>query len=312
MDLRNQEELLKKKEKLEAYLLENPKTELFGWYARQNMEAGELDRALKICRLGLESVESRGLLYKLMGEIFLAKGDVTRSMQHFVECILTREPFPGVIIEVLKNLGNTMEMEQRAFLLKLLNDTIPGHPEAVRFFKKHPEAMSVAANGSQFEGLQRLATSLQQSAMVEVITEDEPADTETELIESTAEASSAATETPTEPESEPLVEKAAEKEPQPVKAEEKPPIEIPKRQPIPPAPNPWQERPKRKLTHPQEKQVKHNITRSMATFTLLHIFKSQGMYENALEVLQLLKEKSSNPERIQQEEKEIRELMSQS
>ena len=47
----------------------------------------------------------------------------------------------------------------------------------------------------------------------------------------------------------------------------------------------------------------------MATFTLMQIFKSQGMYENALEVLQLLREKSSNVERIDNEEKEILELL---
>ena len=54
MDARNRDELLKKKENLEAYLLDNPQSSLYAWYARQNMEAGELDRALKICRLGIK------------------------------------------------------------------------------------------------------------------------------------------------------------------------------------------------------------------------------------------------------------------
>ena len=47
----------------------------------------------------------------------------------------------------------------------------------------------------------------------------------------------------------------------------------------------------------------------MAPFTLMEIFKDQGMYENALEVLTFLREKSSDTERIDQEEKEIRELL---
>jgi hypothetical protein len=70
-------------------------------------------------------------------------------------------------------------------------------------------------------------------------------------------------------------------------------------------------KPKEKSPPRQAPAVKHNITRSMATFTLMQIFKDQGMYENALEVLQFLREKSTNEERIENEEKEIRELMEQ-
>ena len=47
----------------------------------------------------------------------------------------------------------------------------------------------------------------------------------------------------------------------------------------------------------------------MATFTLMQIFKDQGMYDNSLEVLQFLREKSTNLERIEKEEKEVRDLI---
>lgn len=288
------DELLKKKEKLEAYLLENPQSNLYAWYARQNMEAGELDRALKICRLGVQEAKNKGIYHKLMGEIHMAKGDVTQAMQHFVECVLTREPFPGVIIEVIKNFHDTLSMEQTAFLIKLLNLAAPGHPQVRSFYQKHPEAIELNMNSDELDFLQSLATKLQQSAMVEVV-EEEAAEAEIANIpeEQDPEASLP-----------PFLEHEAEVEAEPA-APESPPAapEVKVKRTMPPPP------PKRKPLPSKDPAVKHNITRSMATFTLMQIFKSQGMYENALEVLQLLRDKSSNLERIEKEEKEIHELM---
>ncbi|MCF7823082.1 MAG: hypothetical protein K9N35_02830 [Candidatus Marinimicrobia bacterium] len=276
---------MKKQENLEAYLLANPQSELFAWYARQNMEAGELDRALKICRLGMQAAVSKGVLLKLIGEIYMAKGEVTQAMKYFVECILTKEPFPGVIIEVVKNMGDTMEAEQIAFLVHLLNKALPGHPDATRFYKKYPSARNLAVQPGQYKFLEDLAGSLEISSMIEVVDEEE---TEPQLI--SAEADVDDTET-AQVGTAPTVDANTEIKTEPVPE-------------APVAPQPV----KRPVTR-QDPTVKHNITRSMATFTLMQIFKSQGLYENALEVLLLLREKSSNLERIDQEEKEIRELM---
>jgi len=285
VDARNHDELLRKQEKLEAYLLENPQSDLFAWYARQNMEAGELDRALKICRLGIQYTVSKGVLLKLMGEIYMARGEVTQSMKYFVECILTREPFPGVIIEVVKNLGDTMDAEQIAFLIHLLNKALPGHPDATRFYKKYPSARNFIVQAGQYHYLENLVDSLEKSLMVEVI-EDEKEDTPTltSPLEPVA--------TTPKPEIAVTAKEVAETEKEEADLE---PQKAPK--------------PQKRFVPRQDPTVKHNITRSMATFTLMQIFKSQGLYENALEVLQLLKEKSSNLERIESEEKEIRELM---
>ena len=310
MDVRNRDELLKKQENLEAYLLENPHSALFAWYARQNMEAGELNRALSICLLGLPTVEHKGVLHKLLGEIFLAKGEVTQSMKHLVECILTREPFPGVIIEVVKNLGDTMEAEQIAFLVYLLNKALPGHPDATKFYKKYPSARNLTVQPGQYKFLEDLAASLERSALVEVMPQEKDEDEflalepELETIEAEP-----APEVPLEfvTDDQPVHEIPGpeavipEIQPKPFVAAPRQPADLPE----PAAPAPVKEKPVSR----QAPAVKHNITRSMATFTLMQIFKDQGMYDNALEVLDFLREKSANIERIESEEKEIRDIM---
>lgn len=310
MDVRNRDELLKKQEKLEAYLLENPQSTLFAWYARQNMEAGELNRALSICLLGLPNVEHKGVLHKLLGEIFLAKGEVTQSMKHLVECILTKEPFPGVIIEVMKNLGDTMEAEQVAFLVYLLNKALPGHPDATKFYQKYPSARNLTVQPGQYKFLEELAASLERSALVEVLPRDEDKE-EPLTIAPEIETSKS------EPEEEVVIEFVTDDQPvheipdqetmipgippKPTIATPVQPTELPE----PAAPALEKEKPVSR----QASAVKHNITRSMATFTLMQIFKDQGMYDNALEVLDFLREKSANTERIETEEKEIRDLI---
>ena len=335
MDTRNHDELLKKKESLEAYLLENPKSSLFAWYARQNMEAGELDRALNICKLGIPNVSNRGILHKLMGEIYLAKGEVTLSMNHLVECLLTKEPFPGVIIEVIKNLGDTMEPEQIAFMIYLLNRALPGHPDATKFYKKYPNARNFTVQPDQYKFLEELAMNLERSAMVEVMPIDDEDETPLALPEPPRQLPDythpdQVQEPYTDPTSPPMpapeivtappvqaapevdVPPVFEKEPSPpeyVIPDSTPPLAelMGKPEPLPePAAAP---KPPEKPLPRQGPAVKHNITRSMATFTLMQIFKDQGMYDNALEVLLFLREKSSNTERIENEEREIRDLM---
>ena len=305
MDVRNRDELLKKQGDLEAYLLDNPKSALFGWYARQNMEAGEMDRALKICQLGLQGGENQGILHKLMGEIYMAKGEATQSMKHMVECILTREPFPGVIIEVVKNLGDTMEAEQIAFLVHLLNQALPGHPDATKFYKKYPSARNITTQPGQYKFLEDLAASLERSAQVEVLPIDEDEDILVFPVEAAAESQPLPEGSAVQPE---LVATPAPPNPAPAASAKSAAVEdSAEEEPLPePAEPP---KPKERPLPRQAPAVKHNITRSMATFTLMQIFKDQGMYENALEVLQFLREKSSNTERIEAEAKEIRDLM---
>ncbi|MBT4418754.1 MAG: hypothetical protein HOC81_00910 [Candidatus Marinimicrobia bacterium] len=343
MDTRNRDELLKKQESLEAYLLKNPQSTLFAWYARQNMEAGELNRALSICLLGIQNVESRGVLHKLMGEIYLAKGEVTNSMKQMIECILTKEPFPGVIIEVIKNLGDTMEPQQIAFLIYLLNKALPGHPDTVQFYNKFPNSRNYVVQPGEYKFLEELASGLERSALVETIPLDEEEENPLALPDAVPPEMEytppePVQQTPPQPAPQPTPQPAPEPQAVPekefvepgldVKAE--PPIpeyEIPDTTPpleeairqaetmtdsgeshVPPAPPP-QSPPQEVPLPPKKPAIKHNINRSMATFTLMQIFKDQGMYENALEVLAFLREKSSDTERIDQEEKDIRELM---
>jgi len=224
----------------------------------------------------------------------MAKGEVTQSMKYFVECILTKEPFPGVIIEVVKNLGDTMDPEQIAFLVHLLNKALPGHPDATKFYKKYPSARNLTVQPEQYKFLEDLAGSLEISSMVEVVDEDE--------------------ETPEQinpPTPEPLEYVQPEEMHVPTVAtpvDDKASVEVKAEPAVEAAVTPPS---KAKPAPRQDPTVKHNITRSMATFTLMQIFKSQGLYENALEVLQVLREKSSNLERIDSEEKEIRELMAE-
>jgi len=346
VDTRNHDELLKKQATLEAYLLKNPQSKLFAWYARQNMEAGEINRALSICLLGIQNVESRGVLHKLMGEIYLAKGEVTNAMKQMIECILTKEPFPGVIIEVIKNLGDTMEPQQVAFLIYLLNKALPGHPDAVQFYKKFPNSRNYVVQPGEYQFLEDLAVGLERSALVEVMPLDEdeenplalpdsvppemeytpPAEpVQTPISQPPPQAAPQATPEPGQDVS-PVKEFAYETEPE-IKAE--PPVpeyEIPDTTPPleevlkqtekmtdfdqNPVPHPPRQAPPQDSPPaPKKPAIKHNINRSMATFTLMEIFKDQGMYENALEVLTFLREKSSDIERIDREEKEIRELL---
>jgi len=346
VDNRNRDELLKKQESLEAYLLKNPQSTLFAWYARQNMEAGELNRALSICLLGLQNVESRGVLHKLMGEIYLAKGEVTNSMKQMIECILTKEPFPGVIIEVIKNLGDTMEPQQVAFLIYLLNKALPGHPDAIQFYKKFPNSRNYVVQPGEYKFLEELAVGLERSALVEVMPLDEDEENPLALPDSVPPemeyvppkpVQQAPPQPPPQPAPEPVPQPVPAPPVEPAQEFVEPEIEIKAEPPIPeyeipdttpplekvikqaetmtefeeppvrqaPPPPPPLEAP----LPPKKPAIKHNINRSMATFTLMQIFRDQGMYENALEVLLFLREKSSDTERIDQEEKDIRELM---
>ena len=66
--------IFQKQKRLEGYLLRHPNSTLYAWYARQNMEIGKLDRAEKICTLGLKGNADHMILHKLLGDIYLAQG----------------------------------------------------------------------------------------------------------------------------------------------------------------------------------------------------------------------------------------------
>lgn len=53
------------------------------------------------------------------------------------------------------------------------------------------------------------------------------------------------------------------------------------------------------------------ITTRMATFTFAGVLKSQGLYEQAYQVLELMRKKSDDIDRIEQEQAELEDLMSQ-
>jgi tetratricopeptide (TPR) repeat protein len=343
MDSRNRDELLRKQEQLEEYLVDHPESGLFGWYARQNMEAGELERALKICRLGLMGGKNVGLLHKLMGECYLAKGEITQAMKHFVESVLIGDPFPSAISELIKNLSGSMESEQIAYLVKQMNSALPGHPEATRFYQKYPTARTIQVSQQQVQFMENLAEALERKTKAEAAPQEPPEELD-ELIAQTAAQAAPTTEAPVPPPAEPPPTTPQEPTstqasgpgatPAPTRPKPGKPAPAPAAQPeVPPVPEPvWpeaeaepqfpDEAPLDELPVPslppaaksdrKTPPAKHTITRSMATFTLMQVFKDQQMYDQALEVLELLREKSPNTDRIEAEFKEIHRLMAES
>jgi hypothetical protein len=56
-------------------------------------------------------------------------------------------------------------------------------------------------------------------------------------------------------------------------------------------------------------EAKLTITPRMATFTFADVLRSQGLYEQAYEVLEMMRDKSSNIERIEREQEKLKDLM---
>jgi len=56
-------------------------------------------------------------------------------------------------------------------------------------------------------------------------------------------------------------------------------------------------------------EAKLTITPRMATFTFAEVLRSQGLYEQAYEVLEMMRDKSSNVERIEREQEKLKDLM---
>lgn len=61
--------------------------------------------------------------------------------------------------------------------------------------------------------------------------------------------------------------------------------------------------------HKPSNEAKLTITPRMATFTFADVLRKQGLYEQAYEVLEMMRDKSSNIERIEREQEKLRDLM---
>ncbi len=258
-------DLLQKQRALETYLIQHPTSNLYAWYARQNMEIGKLERAKKICLLGLKNGAYAPLLYALLGDIYLAQGRHQKAKEAYVTCIRSREPLVGPYLQLLKHWGDELRPAEKAELAARLRLIRPGLVELEPVLE---EAASTPRDPRLMDNFRWLNAFLQRGTTGEQ--PDESPASELESAYPPAEAPP-----PPAPAPAPPVKKPADSPP------------------IPPPP-----------VEPGRTQ----LTKTMATFTLMQIFKEQGLYDQALEVLELLKSKSSNLERIEREIAEIQRL----
>ncbi len=122
-----------------------------------------------------------------------------------------------------------------------------------------------------------------------------------ELAEEPAETSPA----PEDEISDEVQDLAESEEESPDEAEEELTIEVPIEEP--PEEN-LAENVKPRPAHSNE--AKLTITPRMATFTFADVLRKQGLYEQAYEVLEMMRDKSPNIERIEREQEKLQELMS--
>jgi tetratricopeptide (TPR) repeat protein len=59
-------------------------------------------------------------------------------------------------------------------------------------------------------------------------------------------------------------------------------------------------------------EVELRITPRLATFTFAEVLKSQGLYDQAYEVLEMMRQKNVSPERIDKQQEELKRLMDES
>jgi|GEM_PF-4836393 len=109
---------------------------------------------------------------------------------------------------------------------------------------------------------------------------------------------------PQEEKSSEQAEEAVQEADEPVESDEDISVEVPIEEPpeeniadhVKPRPKPSNE-------------AKLTITPRMATFTFADVLRTQGLYEQAYEVLEMMRDKSSNIERIEREQEKLRDLM---
>lgn len=311
------ETIFQKQKRLEGYLLNHPNSALFAWYGRQNMEIGKLDRAEKICQLGLKGDADPIILHKLLGDIYLAQGKTDAAREEYAIVLQSHRPFPGVIQAYLKNWKTELSTQEETALMRRLSFIIPGNAEVVKYFKLQSDVDRILTRPDRRDFLPESAnnpasTEVQESAEMEPVDEMAAAQQVTGVkTEPTKPAPTNKSESKIE-----SPKKAADKKPaakieaDSVKTEVTPIAEIS----VPDDETPLLA-PNHKIriqpTPEQEDGKPQKITRSMATFTLMQIFKDQGLYQHALEVLEILREKSPNTERVEAEIEEIKILMTQ-
>ena len=70
------------------------------------------------------------------------------------------------------------------------------------------------------------------------------------------------------------------------------------------------EKPKTSVSHVAEKSSSPlNVSARLATFTLVAVLKNQGLFEQALDVLDVLEQKGDNKKKVDQERKSIQTLL---
>ncbi len=244
--IQHQDTLFQKQKRLEGYLLRHPNSTLFAWYANQNMEIGRLDRAERICKLGLTGQADAVMLHKLLGDIYLAQGRTDEARREYALVLQSHRPFPSVVQQYLKQWKDDLSPQEETALMRRLAFTTPGNPDVVKFYKLHRDNDRILTRPDRRDFL----------------SDNKP------VTKGVADSESVEHEAPNQP------------------------IDI--------------------QVTPEPADSKHQkITKSMATFTLMQIFKDQGLYSHALEVLEILRKKSPNTERVEAETKEIKALIAQ-
>ncbi|PJA54598.1 MAG: hypothetical protein CO167_02980 [Candidatus Marinimicrobia bacterium CG_4_9_14_3_um_filter_48_9] len=308
--------IFQKQKRLEGYLLHHPNSALFAWYGRQNMEIGKLDRAEKICQLGLNGETDHIILRKLLGDIYLAQGRIAEAREEYAIVLQSHRPFPGVIQTYLKNWKSELTPQEEAALMRRLSFIIPGNADVVKYFKLQSDADRILTRPDRRDflpGNQDTPTTPQN---------DEPVVDAMESVKPPSPKPGGSKKTVSdkqEPVEIPKVTVAAE-----ITAPAKPDThtEKPQAKPAEPKSGPVIQSEESQLLAPNHKikvqptpepedTKPQKITRSMATFTLMQIFKDQGLYQHALQVLEILREKSPNTERVETEIDEINLLIAQ-
>ncbi len=340
-------DILKKQHKLESYLLENPTSPLFAWYARQNMEIGKLDRAKKICLLGIKGGAHPPIFYKLLGDISLTQGETVEARGYYEECLKYNEPYKGVMELYLKLWHQDISKEQAENIFDKLNILSPLSANNLRekldFSTKTrvTETMAVALDLSEESASEappietdstmdapigEIAPESIPEAVIETVDEtddlqNKPVDETIFNLEEERDSSKIAptdefiidplgATTPPDPAH--VLDAIIDEQKENLKAEaEKNRDDLDE---TPPdfkvhfngnyEPSAGDEE-----SSSAGPNTSSQITESMATFTLMQIFKDQGLYDQALRVLDLLRSSSPNIERIEKEAAEIKQLL---
>ncbi|MCF7797682.1 MAG: hypothetical protein K9N11_06170 [Lentisphaeria bacterium] len=322
--------IFQKQKRLEGYLLRHSNSTLYAWYARQNMEIGKLDRAEKICLLGLKGNADHVILHKLLGDIYLAQGKTEEARTEYALVLQSHQPFPGVIQTYLKNWKSELSSQEETALMRRLSFIISGNPDVVKFYKLNSDVDRILTRPDRLDFMP-------ESQSVTTGITEEPEDLDASGMTGATSASSASGEKKEKRDAAESGKKEVAKTDK-VKAETSPDSKRTPKEAD--EPSLMDEAKKLKEESEEESQARlktqdadttgapnhhinvqptpepeelkpQKITRSMATFTLMQIFKDQGLYQHALEVLEILKEKSPNTDRVEAEIKEIQELMAQ-